>query len=176
LELDPRPVATSANPRRLLVHFVERLLAACPSLSATTTGTTLRLPAYGRLGGVGAFSSKEGAFARRPGYVAPVRSQERSRVQKNARRKSRSDMNMQNRAATVLALALASISTACGGSQPPAEEPGAAVAEERAEKAEEATDANTDRAENAADKAEDSAAASDKSADKAEKSAEDSKK
>jgi len=81
-----------------------------------------------------------------------------------------------NKQTSATIFALASILTACGGSQPPAEEPGAAVAEERAEKAEKATDDNTDRAENAADKAEDSAAASDKSADKAEKSAADSKK
>ena len=55
-------------------------------------------------------------------------------------------------------------------------EPEAAVAEERAAKAQDATEDNTDRAEKAADKAEDSAAASDKSADKAEKSAADAKK
>ena len=72
--------------------------------------------------------------------------------------------------------ALVSALAACGGSTPPAEEPQAAVAEERADKAEDATKANTDRAEKAADKAEDSAAASDKSADKAEKSADDAKK
>ncbi len=71
---------------------------------------------------------------------------------------------------------LVSALAACGGSTTPAEEPQAAVAEERADKAEEATQDNTDRAEKAADKAEDSAAASDKSADKAEKSADDSKK
>jgi predicted small lipoprotein YifL len=83
-------------------------------------------------------------------------------------------MNTRISAATVLALA--STLAACGGSTPPAEEPQAAVAEERADKAEGATEANTDRAEKAADKAEDSAASSDKSADKAEKSADDSKK
>lgn len=65
---------------------------------------------------------------------------------------------------------------ACGGNTPPAQEPEAAIAEERAEKAGDATAVNTDRAEEAADKAEDSAAASDKSADKAEKSAADAKK
>jgi hypothetical protein len=77
---------------------------------------------------------------------------------------------------TVALVAFTSALAACGGSTPPAEEPEAAVAEERAEKAEDATATNTDRAENAADKAEDSAAASDKSADKAEKSAADAKK
>ncbi len=76
----------------------------------------------------------------------------------------------------VAVLSLVSALAACGGSTPPAEEPQAAVAEERAEKAEDATKDNTDRAEKAADKAEDSAAASDKSADKAEKSAADAKK
>jgi hypothetical protein len=76
----------------------------------------------------------------------------------------------------VTLLTLASILGACGGNTPPAEEPAAAVAEERADKANEATEANTDRADKAADKAEDSAAASDKSATKAEKSADDSKK
>lgn len=76
----------------------------------------------------------------------------------------------------VVVCALVSALAACGGSSPPAQEPEAAVAEERAEKAEDATKDNTERAENAADKAEDSAAASDKSADKAEKSADDSKK
>lgn len=73
-------------------------------------------------------------------------------------------------------LAFTALLGACGGSTPPAEQPAAAVAEERAEKANDATDANTERADKAADKAEDSAAASDKSADKAEKSAADSKK
>ncbi len=76
----------------------------------------------------------------------------------------------------VALFAFTSALAACGGSTPPAEEPGAAVAEERAEKAGEATAVNTDRAENAADKAEDSSAASDKSADKAEKAAADAKK
>lgn len=73
-------------------------------------------------------------------------------------------------------LALVSLLGACGGSTPPAQEPAAAVAEERAEKANDATEANTERAEKSADKAEDSAAASDKSATKAEKSADDAKK
>jgi len=40
-------------------------------------------------------------------------------------------------------LALISFLGACGGSTPPAEEPAAAVAEERAEKANDATEANT---------------------------------
>lgn len=74
------------------------------------------------------------------------------------------------------ALALSCVLAACGGNTPEAEAPEHAVAEERAEKAADTTDANTDRAEQAADKAEDSAAASDASADKAEKAAEDSKK
>ena len=76
----------------------------------------------------------------------------------------------------VVLCALLSALAACGGSSPPAQEPEAAVAEERAATAEDATKTNTDRAEDAADKAEDSAAASDKSADKAEKSADDAKK
>jgi len=76
----------------------------------------------------------------------------------------------------VAVLGLASVLGACGGNTPEAKEPEAAVAEQRAEKAADATDANTDRAENAADKAEGSAAASDKSADKAEKAADSSKK
>jgi len=73
-------------------------------------------------------------------------------------------------------LSLASLAAACGGNTPEAKEPEAAVAEERAAKAQDATEDNTDRAEKAADKAEDSAAASDKSADKAEKAADSSKK
>jgi hypothetical protein len=85
-------------------------------------------------------------------------------------------MNLKSTASIVFTLAISSAFVACGGSTPPAEDPAAAVAEERAEKAEDATTVNTDRAEDAADKAEDSAAASDESADKAEKSAEDSKK
>jgi len=76
----------------------------------------------------------------------------------------------------VATLALAFGLTGCAGSTPPAEEPEHAVAEERAEKAEDVTEANTDRAEEAADKAEDNAAASDASADKAEKAAEETKK
>jgi hypothetical protein len=76
----------------------------------------------------------------------------------------------------VVFCALVSALAACGASTPPAEQPQAAVAEERADKAEDATKNNTDRAEKAADKAEDSAAASDKSADKAEKSADAAKK
>jgi hypothetical protein len=64
-------------------------------------------------------------------------------------------------------LALASGLAACGGSTPEPQEPKAAVAEDRADKAEDATATNTDRAENAADKAEEGAAESDKSADKA---------
>jgi hypothetical protein len=83
---------------------------------------------------------------------------------------------MISKISVVALFAFTSAVAACGGSTPPAEEPQAAVAEERAEKAEDATAANTDRAEHAADKAEDSAAASDKSADKAEKSAADAKK
>jgi hypothetical protein len=83
---------------------------------------------------------------------------------------------MISRISSVVFCGLVSALAACGGSTPPAEEPQAAVAEERAEKAEDATKDNTDRAEKAADKAEDSAAASDKSADKAEKSATDAKK
>ena len=69
-----------------------------------------------------------------------------------------------------------SLLSACGGNTPEAKEPEAAVAEQRAEKAQDATEDNTDRAEKAADKAEDSAAKSDKSADKAEKAADSSKK
>jgi hypothetical protein len=76
----------------------------------------------------------------------------------------------------VTALSFVSLLGACGGNTPEAKEPEAAVAEERAEKAQGATEENTDRAEKAADKAEDSAAQSDKSADKAEKAAESSKK
>ena len=73
-------------------------------------------------------------------------------------------------------LVLSCMLAACGGNTPEAEAPEHAVAEERAEKAADTTDANTDRAEEAADKAEDSAAASDTSADKAEKAADESKK
>ncbi len=76
--------------------------------------------------------------------------------------------------ATVL-VSLSAIA-ACGGNTPDAKEPEAAVAEDRATKAEGATEDNTDRAEKAADKAEDNQAASDKSADKAEKAADTSKK
>ena len=83
-------------------------------------------------------------------------------------------MNSNIRAVTLFTLA--NVLAACGGSTPPAEQPAAAVAEERADKASDATEANTQRAEGAADKAEANAAASDKSADKAEKSAADSKK
>jgi hypothetical protein len=72
--------------------------------------------------------------------------------------------------------ALASALAACAGNTPEAQEPEHVVAEERAEKAQEATEDNTDRAENAADSAEDSAVESEKSADKAEKAADDSKK
>jgi hypothetical protein len=71
---------------------------------------------------------------------------------------------------------LTSVLTACGGNTPEAKEPEAAVAEERAEKAADTTNENTDRAEKAADKAEDSAKESDKSADKAEKAADKTKK
>lgn len=71
---------------------------------------------------------------------------------------------------------LVSLLGACGGNTPEAKEPEAAVAEERATKAQDATENNTDRAEKAADKAEDSANASDKSADKAEKAADATKK
>ena len=76
----------------------------------------------------------------------------------------------------VTGLGLVSLLGACGGNTPEAKEPEAAVAEQRAEKAQDATEDNTDRAEKAADKAESSAAASDKSADKAEKAADTSKK
>jgi hypothetical protein len=76
----------------------------------------------------------------------------------------------------VTVLSFASLVTACGGNTPEAKEPEAAVAEQRAEKAQDATEENTDRAQKAADKAEDSAASSDKSADKAEKAASDAKK
>ena len=76
----------------------------------------------------------------------------------------------------VTVLSLASLVAACGGNTPEAKEPEAAVAEERANKAQDATEENTDRAEKAADKAEDSAMASDKSADKAEKAADAAKK
>jgi hypothetical protein len=73
-------------------------------------------------------------------------------------------------------LSFVSVVAACGGNTPEAKEPEAAVAEERAAKAQDATEENTDRAEKAADKAEGAAADSDKSADKAEKAASDSKK
>jgi len=73
-------------------------------------------------------------------------------------------------------LGLVSVMAACGGNTPEAKEPEAAVAEQRATKAEGATEDNTDRAEKAADKAEDNQAASDKSASKAEKAADSSKK
>jgi len=76
----------------------------------------------------------------------------------------------------VSVLGLASILGACGGNTPEAKEPEAAVAEERAQKAADATEDNTNRAEKAADKAEGSAADSDKSADKAEKAADSTKK
>jgi len=85
-------------------------------------------------------------------------------------------MNIQTSPTIVFALTLSSFLSACAGSTPPAEEPEAVVAEERAENAADKAADNTDRAENAADKAEDSAAESGKSADKAEKSAADSKK
>lgn len=93
---------------------------------------------------------------------------------KHACTQSRHSTNNKISIFTILTLAVGF--AACGGSTPPAEEPPAAVAEERAENASDATEANTERAEASADKAEDSAAASDKSADKAEKAAEDSKK
>lgn len=73
-------------------------------------------------------------------------------------------------------LSLASLLAACGGATPPAGDPEAAVAEERAEDAADATKANTDRAEDAATEAEGSAKESGESADKAEKSADDAKK
>jgi len=76
----------------------------------------------------------------------------------------------------VTVLSLVSLVAACGGNTPEAKEPEAAVAEERATKAQDATEENTDRAEKAADKAEGNAAASDKSADKAEKAADSTKK
>ncbi|MET0795100.1 MAG: hypothetical protein ABW061_26515 [Polyangiaceae bacterium] len=76
----------------------------------------------------------------------------------------------------VAGLGLLSLLGACGGNTPEAKEPEAAVAEQRAEKAQDATEDNTERAEKAADKAESSAADSDKSADKAEKAADSSKK
>ncbi|HKO52471.1 MAG TPA: hypothetical protein VJV79_32410 [Polyangiaceae bacterium] len=76
----------------------------------------------------------------------------------------------------VTVLSFVSLVSACGGNTPEAKEPEAAVAEERAEKAQDATEEHTDRAEKAADKAEDNAAQADKSADKAEKAAESSKK
>jgi hypothetical protein len=75
---------------------------------------------------------------------------------------------MNKKISVVSILTLASIVAACGGSSPPPIAPEAAVAEQRADKANDATEANTDRADKAADKAEDSAAASDKSATKAE--------
>jgi len=77
---------------------------------------------------------------------------------------------------SVAVLSLVSVLGACGGNTPESKQPEAAVAEERAEKAADATENNTDRAEVAADKAETSAAASDKSADKAEKAADSTKK
>ena len=73
-------------------------------------------------------------------------------------------------------LGFVSLIAACASNTPEAKEPEAAVAEERATKAQDATEENTDRAEKAADKAETSAADSDKSADKAEKAASDAKK
>lgn len=75
-----------------------------------------------------------------------------------------------------LALGFVSVVGACGGNTPEAKEPEAAVAEDRAAKAQDATENNTDRAEKAADKAEGNAAESDKSADKAEKAADATKK
>ncbi|HMJ15985.1 MAG TPA: hypothetical protein VK524_31430 [Polyangiaceae bacterium] len=77
-------------------------------------------------------------------------------------------------AATLITLTTAF--AACGGNTPEAQEPEAAVAEERAESAADATEENTDRAENAADKAEDNADTAADSAEKAEKSADESKK
>ena len=76
----------------------------------------------------------------------------------------------------VTVFGLAAVLGACGGNTPEATQPEAAVAEERAEKAQGATEENNDRAEKAADKAEDSAAKSDKSADKAEQAADSAKK
>lgn len=76
----------------------------------------------------------------------------------------------------VTVLSLASMLAACGGNTPEAKEPEAAVAEERATKAQDATEENTARAEKAADKAEGNADSSDKSADKAEKAADATKK
>ncbi|HEX7452630.1 MAG TPA: hypothetical protein VF294_10110 [Polyangiaceae bacterium] len=76
----------------------------------------------------------------------------------------------------VTVLGFVSVMAACGGNTPDAKEPEAAAAEERATKAQGATEDNTDRAEKAADKAESSANDSDKSADKAEKAAEAAKK
>jgi hypothetical protein len=75
----------------------------------------------------------------------------------------------------VAVLSFASL-VACGGNTPEAKEPEAAAHEERAEKAADATEENTDRADKAADKAENAAADSDKSADKAEKAADAAKK
>jgi hypothetical protein len=64
---------------------------------------------------------------------------------------------------------------ACGGSTPPAEEPRAEAAEERAEKASDAADTSADRAEDAADTAEGNAEKSADSAEGAEKAAEETK-
>jgi hypothetical protein len=109
------------------------------------------------------------------GSCASVKDASRRSIER-ALLQSKQVIRMISKISGAVVCALLSSLAACGGSTPPAEEPQAAVAEERAEKAEDATKDNTDRAENAADKAEDSAAASDKSADKAEKSAEDAKK
>ncbi len=77
---------------------------------------------------------------------------------------------------TVAVCAIASLLAGCASNTPPAEEPQAAVAEERAEDAADATKENTERAENAADSAESSASESNDSAVKAEAAADASKK
>jgi hypothetical protein len=76
----------------------------------------------------------------------------------------------------VTLLTLATSIAACGGNTPAAQEPEAAVAEERAETAADATEEQTDRAEDAADKAEDNAENAADSADKAEEAAGESTK
>ena len=58
---------------------------------------------------------------------------------------------MNKKISVVSILTLASIVAACGGNSPPPNAPEAAVAEQRADKANDATEANTDRADKAAD-------------------------
>jgi hypothetical protein len=83
--------------------------------------------------------------------------------------------NMKN-IITLSVLSLACGLVACGGSQPEPAPPAHEVAEERAEKAADTTDANTAKAEDAADKAETNADKSAESAEKAQKAAEETKK